>query len=289
MHGLGGFVVVNQYHSLPPGAQQVEAGQSAYHMVVLVQNGVAAVTAFQKHLSHIIQIVAEMEGDDVLLLTDPGDGDRLIDDSGHPAGVQGSRDNAGGRLPFGPATFDLRLADDQAVYSLAQRCLDDLRLVAADEYAVPVNGGKVFKGLGQGDHHLAGDGVYIIAKLIDQLPLQNADQVKKGQLVDAAVVYGLHVERGDVAGGEHTIQTAVLVYDGHGCDLSLAHCTPGQIHGDGAVQLRWPVKVQVADLGPHVLDQRRRFEAEAVQHILGFVVYRADAYCFIFPISQGIP
>ena len=284
--GLGGLVVVHQHHSLAPGTQQVEAGQGAHHMVLFVQNGVAAVTAFQKHFTHIIQIITEMEGDDVFLFAYSGDGDRLIDDSGHPAGVQRGGDDAGGRLPLGPAAFDLCLADDEAVDSLIQRHLDDLRLVAADQDAVPVNGAEILKRLGQGNHYLAGDGVHIVAEFIDQLALQHTEQVEKRQLVDAAVVYGLHVEGGDVTGGEHPVQTAVLVDNGHGGNLPLPHGAPGQIHGDGAVQLRRPV--QVADLGPHVLDQRRRFKAEAIQHILGLVVDCADAHRFVFPVSQGV-
>ena len=52
--GLGSLVVIHQNHLLAPGAQQMEAGQGAHHLLVFVQNGIAAEAALQNlSLIHI--------------------------------------------------------------------------------------------------------------------------------------------------------------------------------------------------------------------------------------------
>ena len=62
----------------------------------------------------------------------------------------------------------------------------------------------------------------------------------------------------------------------------------GQIHGDGAVEGRGTVIVQIPHLGAHVLDQGRRLETETVQQLLGLVVDGADAHGTVIAIPHGI-
>mgnify|MGYP006987704411 CR=1 FL=1 len=74
-------------HTLAPGAQQVIPGQGTDDLLVLVQHRVAAVAALQHHFPHIVDVVRQMEADDVVSVAGAGDGDGLIDETGHPAGI----------------------------------------------------------------------------------------------------------------------------------------------------------------------------------------------------------
>ena len=69
-HGLGGLVVIHQHHLLPPGPQQMEAGQGARHPLLLIQDGVGPEAAFQHGLPHVVHIIVQVEGDDVFLRAD---------------------------------------------------------------------------------------------------------------------------------------------------------------------------------------------------------------------------
>ena len=98
----------------------------------------------------------------------------------------------------------------------------------------------------------------------------------------------LQLVGGNVAGREHPVERAVVVEDGDGGDAGIPHRAPGQIQRHGLVQLRGLVKVQIGDLGAHILYVHGRLEPEAVQHTLGLVVDRADADGLVFPVAQGV-
>ena len=70
-HALRGLVVVHEHDLLPARAQQVEAAYRAHDLVGGVEHGVGAVAALEHNLAHVVEVVGEVEGDDVLLLDYP--------------------------------------------------------------------------------------------------------------------------------------------------------------------------------------------------------------------------
>ena len=155
---------------------------------------------------------------------------------------------------------------------MLQRAGDYLRLVAADEDGIGAYEAGILERLRQGDEHVAGDGVDKIAALIHKAALKHAEKIENGQLFNMAAVYRLHIVGGDIPGGEHTVKRAVVVDDGHGGNLPLAHRPPREIHRHGAVQLRRAVKVEIAHLRAHAFHILGRLKAEVIEHMLGLVV-----------------
>ena len=281
--------MVDEHDALAPRIQQVEAGERTDDVLVLVEDGIAAVTALHEHFLHVVKIVAEMEADDVVCgfaYTVYRDG--LKYKARSLTRIERGGDDAGGGCALGKLGTYIRLTDDEAVDAVRKRGGDDLRLIAADKYCVLTEQRGVFKRLRKRDDDAAGDGVDKIAAFVDDAPLKHAQQIKDRKLVYPAAVYGLHIIGRDVSGGEHAVERAVVVDDGHGGDLPLAHGAPRQIHRHGAVQLRRAVKVQVADLCAHALYILRRFKAEMVEHVLRFIVYRADAHGLVFPVPERV-
>ena len=111
-YGLGQLVVIHQHHLLAPGLQQVIPGQGADDLLLLVQNGVAAVAALQHHFPHVVYVVVQMEGDQTLRGAGAVNGRGLIDEPVDAAGVQRCGDNAGLAGVFQPRGIHIRLAQD---------------------------------------------------------------------------------------------------------------------------------------------------------------------------------
>ena len=271
--GLGRLVVVHQNHLLAPGPEQMETGQGAHHFFVFVQNRVAAVTAGEQGLLNVVQVVAEMEGDYALGMAQAHHRHRLVYEPGGLAGVQGGGDDAGVAGAVFQLRGYLRLADYQTGDLGLQRRLYHLRLVAADEYAVGGEHGPVGKALGHGYLDLAGDGVGGLGKFVYQIPLQHADKVEEGQLVHTVFVDSAQVIGGHVTGGENAVKGAVIVEDGDGGHLPVPHGLPGQLQRHGTVQLRGVVKIQVADLGAHVLYVFGGFKTKTLEHVESLVIH----------------
>jgi len=72
----------------------------------------------------------------------------------------------------------LCLTEDDAVDVGGHRRPDDVRLLAADEDGVLPLEGDLIDGQGLGDNHPAGDGVDDVGRLVEKLPLQNAQNVR---------------------------------------------------------------------------------------------------------------
>ena len=284
--GLGGLVVVHQHHLLAAGAQKVEAGDGAHDLVVFVQDGVAAVAALEHYLAHVVQIVAQVKGHDVLGHYYPLHGQGLVDYAGDTAGGEGSGDDAGVAAGLGPLGPQRGAADDEAAHAALQGAVDYLGLLAADEHGVRIGEGGVLVVLRQGDVELSGDGADRAVELIDQRALQHAEQVEERDVVHAVFRHGLHVIGGDVARREHAEESAVVLHDGHHAHLAVAHGAPGQVQGHRAVEGGRAVVVQVADLGAQGLDEGRRRHTEAGEETRGLVVYAAYAHGFVCPVAQ---
>ena len=68
----------------------------------------------------------------------------------------------------------------------------------------------------------------------------------------------------------------------------LAQDGPGTVDGDGGVESRGRIIVQVEDLGAHGVEQHRRLEAEAVEHELRLVRNVAEACGDVITLANGV-
>ncbi len=213
---LGRLVVVHQHHLLAPGLDEVVPGEGAHHPLLGIQNGIAPVAALLDHLLNVIDIVVQVEGGDGLLPGQTAHGDGLEDPADRAVAVIGGRDDTGpaGILP--DAVGQLRLTKDDAGHAEIHRPAEHFRLVAADQYGVLLPEGGQLRGLGQGQHHLARDGVHHLGRFPQQLTLQNAEDVKEGNLPQPGTFDGLHVVGRDVPRRHHAAQSALVVGDGDG-------------------------------------------------------------------------
>ena len=288
-HRLGRLVVVHQHHLLPPGADQMVAGQGAHHPVLAVQNGIAAVAALQDHLLDVVDVVREVEGGNALPLGQPPHGDGLEDPADGAVAVVGGGDNAGAPRGLPQVVWQLRLAQNDAGHAERHRPAEHVRLVAADEDGVLLPEGGQLRGLGQGQDHLAGNGVDHLRRLPQGLSLQDAEDVEQGHLLQPGGLDGPHVIGGDVPGGHHAPQAALLVGDGHGGDMGvLLHSGPGPAHGHRLVEDGGHVVVQVLDLGAHALDQGGGLEAEAAEDQPRLVADVAQPGGDVLPVPGGV-
>ena len=156
-HALRGLVVVHEHDLLPARAQQVEAAYRAHDLVGGVEHGVGAVAALEHNLAHVVEVVGEVEGDDVLLLDYPLDGQGLVYYARDAAGGERRRDEADVLRRVLPLAAYVRAADDEAAHSGVDGAADYVRLVAADEYRVRARERRVVEILRQGYVELAAE------------------------------------------------------------------------------------------------------------------------------------
>ena len=252
---LGLFIVVHEHHPLAAGAQQVEPGQGAHYPLLIVQDRVSAEAAFQHRVLHIVQIIVQVEVHQVPALADMPDGHGVPDEAHGAVSVIGRGDDTGLRLRFQQLPVHLRLADDDAVDVQVQSPADHVRLVAADDDAVGIGEFQILPAGGQGHGDLAGDHVLQLAALIEDLALQHRQQVVDRQLSHQGIADGGHIVVGHVAGGQHTVQGAVLIGHGEDGDLVGLHGLPGAADGGAGGQGGRRIVIQVLHLGPQVRDE----------------------------------
>ena len=287
-HGLRQLIVVNEHDALAPRTQEVIARERADDLFVLVEHGVAAVAALEHDLTHVVDVIIEVEADQILRVARAGDRDRLIHQPRHAAGIERGGDDAGLAGVFKPRGVDVGLAEDDALHADVERAADHIRLVAAENDAVGVGEEQVVAALRQGDRHHAGHAVDLLGAVVEDAPLDDAQEVEQRQRVHVPVADRAHAVGRDVAGGEHAVERAVLVDDGHGRDVLVAHDVPGAVHCDGGVERRRGVVVQVAHLRAHVAQHPRRLEAEAVEQALCLVADVAEVCGHIVAVTEGI-
>ena len=232
-YGLGNLVVIHQHHLLATGAQQMVAGQGAHYFFVLVQHRIAAVAALEHHLSHIVDVIVQVEAHDLPPLAGAGDGNGLIDQAAHPSGRERRGNDAGPARVALQFRVDIRPAYDKTAHILIQRPLDHVRLAGTQDDVIAAGEAQILGGLGHGYHHIATDAGGNASSLVDNAALQNADQIENRQLLHPAVHQRFHTEGGNVPGGEHSIQGAVVINNRHGGNALLVHHRPCPIHGDG--------------------------------------------------------
>ena len=129
-----------------------------------------------------------------------------------------------------------------------------------------------------------------MAGLVENLALQHAEQVEERHVLHIGPLDGHDVVGGDLRRGEHPVERPVVVHHGEGLDVAviLAQDGPGTVDGDGGVEGRGRIIVQVEDLGAHGVEQHRRLEAEAVEHELCLVAEVAETGGDKFPVAQGV-
>lgn len=133
---LRDLVVIDQNHALAARLQQVIARERADDMLVFIEDGVAAVAAFQDDLTDVIDKIRQVERLKLLGAADALDGDRVKDHARGLESVIGRGDDAGvgGRGP--QILRQLCLTDDQAAHAKLDGAARHLRLLAADDDAV---------------------------------------------------------------------------------------------------------------------------------------------------------
>ena len=257
--------MVNQHHPFAPGAEQVVPGQNAHDLLIFVQDGVAVLPVFEHQLLDLVHPVLEVEAHQILRPADPAHGGGLEDEPGRGVGVEGGGDDAGGGGEAAQLLVQLRLTQHQAVHVHFQRPADHVRLVAAEHHGVGAVEQQVLPALGQGDGHVAADGVGALSGLVEKLSLQHRQHIEKRHRLQKAGADQLHVVACHILPGQHTVQGAVLVGNRQGGDILLVlQKLPGPVLGDGGAEHRRGVEVQVLDLGEHIADPLGGLEAEAV-------------------------
>ena len=229
-----------------------------------------------------------MEGDDVLLLDYPLDGQGLVYYARDPAGGERRRDEADVLRRVLPLAAYVRAADDEAAHSGVDGAADYVRLVAADEYRVRARERRVVEILRQGYVELAADARGLAVELVHERALEDAEQVEERDVVDAVLHDGLHIVARYVARGEHAEERAVAVHYGHGADLAIAHGAPGEVERHGVVERGGVVIVEVGHLRAHILDERRRVGVEALEEPRRLVVHGAEAHGLVGAVAHRV-
>ena len=288
-HGLGRLVVIDEHDTLSFWADQMVAGERADDAVVFIQNGIAAVAAFQHTLADVVDKVVEMEALEVLRAADAADGQRLIQQADGAVGIERRGDDDGVRRRIAELLVQLGLTDDDAAGVLLNGATHHVRLVAADDDAAAAGEQQIVTALRQGDAHVAADGIHKIARFVQNTALEHAEHIEQRNGVDVRMLDGLHVAGGDVAGGEHAEQCAVLICDGQGGDGRVRRqSSPRAADGHTGGKRRRCVIVEVAHLRAHGLDPDRGREAEAVEHELRLVADVAETGGAVLPVAECI-
>ena len=176
-HRLCPLIVIHQHNPLAPGTQQVEAGQHPHHPLILVQNGVGTEAALQHPVLHIVDIVAQMKIDQVVVFTDMADRHGVADQPHHLIGVKWSRNHTGIRLLLQQFLLHLRLADDDAADIHLDGPANHIRLLAADHNALRMRKHQVLPVRRQSNGHRTRDGVFDLAAAVEHMALQHREKI----------------------------------------------------------------------------------------------------------------
>ena len=137
--------------------------------------------------------------------------------------------------------------------------------MAAEHHRVGTVEQQVLPALGQGDGHVAADGVGALSCLVEKLSFQHGQNIEQGHRFQKAGAHQLHIVACHILPGQHAVQGAVLVGNRQSGDiLLLLQKLPGPVLGNGGAEHRRGVKIQVLDLGEHIADPLGGLEAEAV-------------------------
>ena len=287
-HRLSRLIVVHQHHTLAPGAQQMIPVHHTHNLVFFIQNGVAGFLMLQHFFLGKFHPVISMEHRDVLGPADPSDGGGLENQPGCPVGIEGCRDDTGFGGEIAQLLRQLRFTQHQAVDIHLQSLANQLRLVAADHDGIgsfPLDG---FLAPGQGDDHIAEDGIGGLTGLVEDGAFQHGQHIKEGYFLQIAFGDQIHVVSSHMVAGEDAVEGSVLVGHRQGGNILFLHHIPGPAHShcgaeDGGLQ-----EIQIPDLVVHIIDALGGCKSEAVQNDLGLVGGFTQTGGLEFTVAAGI-
>ena len=287
-YGLGALVVVHENDAFPARAEQVEARERADDMLIFVKNRVGAETAFEYGVLHVGNVVVQMEHGHVGCVADMGNRLGVAKQVDSVVCVHGRGDNAG--VPGALEDFrrDLRLTDYRAVHADFNGAAQHLRLVSTDDNGVFVGKEQVFAAGRQCNIDFPGDGVADFPAPVENLPLQNRNDIVNRHGLNHGIVDTLHVVVGDIPGGEHAEQGAVLVDHGQDGDMCRLHGLGGAADGRGWGNHRRRVEIKVTHLIADVVNEDGRLGVEAVKYQLRFVADASQTRRDIVSLAQGV-
>ena len=267
--GLRRLIMIDQHDALAARLDEVIPGEGADNLVILIENRVAAMAAFEHDLAHIIHKIGQMECFQIVCPAYACDLNGVIDHARSLVGIERRSDDAGVCLHLPQLLRQFRLAHDQTADLLLDSAPRHFRLLTNNHDGVRAFKEKIFVVLRQGDGHLSADRVGKIPGFVQNLAVQDAQKIENRNLVHAGVGKRAHVVACDFAGRQHAVQFAVFVCHGNGgngfCLVGL-QSRPCPADRDRTRQGRRRVIVQIAHLRAHGLDAHRRLEAEAVEH-----------------------
>ena len=228
-----------------------------------------------------------MEADDALGAADAAEGGGLENEPHGAVSIVGGGNDAGLGGDAPQFLGKLRLTEDQAVHIHFQSPADQLGLITAEHHGFCGVEQQIFPVLGQGDGHIAGNGINALAGLVEDLALQHIQKVKQRHLLQPARVYKAHVVICHILPAQHTEEGAVIIGHGDGGRGFPQHL-PCPVHGNGGRKDGRLIKIQVTDLGVHTVDPGGGGEAEPVQYDLSLVGNMTQAGGLVFPVAQCV-
>ena len=245
--------------------------------------------ALQHDLLHVVDEITQVERLKIVRAADPRNFDRVIDHPRRAERIERRRDDAGLCRQLAQLLRQPRLTHDQAVDVLLDGPPRHVRLLADDDDRLGPREQQIRVRLRQRDRYLAADAVDGITRLVDDLPVEHAQQVEHWDVLHAGRADGLHVVGRDLRRGEHAIERPVVVDDRDGRDGPVGlQRVPRAAQRHGAAQRGRRVVIEVAHLRAHGLDAHRRLKAEPVEDQLRLVRDVAEARGDIVALADGV-
>ena len=288
-HGLSHLVMIYQNDPLALRPQQVIPADCADHPVLVIQDRITAVPAFQHCFLHVIQVIVEMKGFQFLPAGHASDGRCQIEPPGRAPCVERCGNDTG--LRGGPPVFlrQVALAENHRPGLLFQRRIHHVRLAAAQDNAVRSDIPEIIAGAGQSDHHLAGERLEKIVLPVQDVPLQSGKHIQNRRVLHDRSQDCLHVCLRDRSAGHQAVERIVLIGDRQHVQIRiLHHQVPGVAYRNSGSQFRRRVILHVAHLRPHRVDLHRRLKSETFQQEFRLIVQMPQPYRNIIVLAQHI-
>ena len=288
-NGLSHLVVVHQHHPFAPRADQMEAGQGPHHLILLIQDRVAAVTALEHYLPHVVNIVVQAKILDIVPAADTAGGDCLEHHAHSPVGVIGGCDDTGIAPLLPQIRRQFRLAQDNTADAHLHGRPDSLRLTAADEDRFLLPEGILIQPAGQSNNHPAGEHVHRVGRLIEELPLQHTEKIEKRNVLNRLICDVAHIVFRHISGGQHSHQLPLVIGNRDGRNMPVVlHGRPGPVHRHRLIEDGRRIEVQVLNLGTHIFHQQGRIKAKPLQYAPGFVAELPQPGRHILPVPHSV-
>ena len=221
-------------------------------MIIFIKHRIGTIAGLKHRFTHIVNEVVQMEVHQILGLSNPADGNGLVNHPGGTVSVAGGCNEAGaGRTS--PIFFrQIALAQDHTADPKLQCPIHHVFLLSADHNGVLAGTFQAGTAGGQGDHHLAGNLVKHVFIIIDDAAFQGTEQVKDRYVFHHRILGGIHVAFRNAAGGDHAVQFAGFRGDRQGGNTAVGlNHFPCMADGHIGTYRRRTVKINVTHLGTH--------------------------------------